>query len=357
MCPETAANSDPVGSTELDGPSAAAGDSGRRSHQNKPRRGRRGGIRKGHRTPGQSSPRRSAVSLRRWARLRQVVRHLMCSSSATSTSLLEHRALRTLATNRLPTIFLTFVASRKLPISDGAQVDVALTTNSNAQYMFRGAAPSWQHTDGCRHAQISPILQTRGWQATKIPSVSARMVLLALGHTRKYVPLNVWFPNRRTRLGESAAHGRSLLPCRPSELLPMRTRQLVPPTSSVTQSWSLLVPPRVDGQCTKTSLTDASILLDRKWCRWVEKVVAILHLVEALVFPFFPTTSSGQNSQKHGSLPVSKTSLSTKLHIQAPASIEQRTRELTDCQSRRQWRTDQSGTRRALVWQSAERET
>ena len=66
----------------------------------------------------------------------QVVGHLMsCSSSATSASLVEHRALRTLATRKLlqQTLehILTFVAKRSLPILKDTLMDMALT-----EYMF-----------------------------------------------------------------------------------------------------------------------------------------------------------------------------------------------------------------------------
>ena len=69
----------------------------------------------------------------------------------------------------------------------------------------------------------------------------------------------------------------------PSELLPLRK-----PTSSVTISWSLLIEPREDGQRTEANLTDVSILLDWKWCHWINNVVSILRPEdkEARVFPF-----------------------------------------------------------------------
>ena len=79
-----------------------------------------------------TAQRPGVVSCRRRARLRQVVGHLMSfSSSATSASLLEHHALRTLATRRLYQQalehFLTFVAKRSLPILEDTQMDTALT--------------------------------------------------------------------------------------------------------------------------------------------------------------------------------------------------------------------------------------
>ena len=83
-----------------------------------------------------------------------VVGHLMsCSSSATSASLLEHRALRTLAVRNfyqhIFEHFLTCCESQFANFGRRTKIDLALPTHSNAQYMFWGATPSWQHIDGC----------------------------------------------------------------------------------------------------------------------------------------------------------------------------------------------------------------
>ena len=50
-----------------------------------------------------------------------------------------------------------------------------------------------QHTDGCSRAQVSSTLQTRRWQTTKIPPVSARVDSCLLRVAReKLVLLSVW---------------------------------------------------------------------------------------------------------------------------------------------------------------------
>ena len=248
------------------------------------------------------APRRGVVSCRRRARLREVVGHLMsCSSSATSASLLKHSALRTLPTRSLP------ASSRTLPglmlhnaICQfwATHMDTALTIYSNAQYMF-GA----QHHRGntLMAALMHRYLRDsrHGGQATKIPPVSARLEI----RTRKAFLQNVWLSVAakmglagRRRVGEFLL----VMLCsdaQPSELLPLRARQQVPPTSSVTSTCSILIAPRNDGHCTETNLTDVSILLDwlgmpldgkgRARCADGNK--------EALVVPF-PSTSSGQNS-------------------------------------------------------------
>ena len=122
------------------------------------------------------APRRGAMSRRRRARFCQNVGHLMsCSFSATSATLLEYRALRTLATRKLyqqtPEHFLAFAAKRKLLIFNDTRMIAAPSTCSNADYMFG----VWEHTGGCLHAQISPILQSQEWQYTKITPVFARL--------------------------------------------------------------------------------------------------------------------------------------------------------------------------------------
>ena len=149
------------------------------------------------------------ASCRRRARLRQVDGHLMsCSSSATSASLLEHRALRTLATKKTSP-----ATTRALPdlccqtqfAHSGRDADGdALIIYSSAQHIFGCTGSLGQHTDGCPHAQVSPILQTRRCQATKISPVSGAGNCSLLVAREKLSPLS------------------------------LRTRQLVPPTSSVT---------------------------------------------------------------------------------------------------------------------------
>ena len=126
-----------------------------------------------------AAPRPAVVSCRRRVRLRQVVGHQMsCSSSATSASLLEHRALRALATRKLHqhtlAHFLTFVAKRSLPILEDTQMDTALTVYCNAQYMFGVQHHRGSTLMAALMHRYPPILETRRWQATMIPAVSSR---------------------------------------------------------------------------------------------------------------------------------------------------------------------------------------
>ena len=217
LCPKTSP-SDPVERAEPNNPSEAVGDPGSRSHQNYPRRWRRGRVRNGYRTRGQSSgcdtSSRRRVSRRR-ARLRQAVGHLMsCWSSATSASLIEHCALRTLATRKLyqQTLehFMTFLSCQTKFAQSGGHADGYRSHSLQQQSIHvRGAASLGQHTDGCPHAQISPILKTRRWQATKIPQGPVR---LEIAHSRshaKIFPLHCVVINRsNTGVGGSSAHGR-----------------------------------------------------------------------------------------------------------------------------------------------------
>ena len=135
--------------------------------------------------------RRGAVSCRRRAWSRQDIGHLMrCSTSATSTSLLEHSALRTVASRKIvqQTLehFQTTVADRKLSILDNTETDTDLTMYSNTQDMF------WvQHHRGntLMAALTSPMLETRRWQATKISLMSAGWKLLTpRSHTKSFFP-------------------------------------------------------------------------------------------------------------------------------------------------------------------------
>ena len=167
-----------------------------------------------------------------------------------------------------PDFFLTFVAKRKLSNLDDTQMDTVLTICSIAQYMFlvqhhRGntlmAAVTHRNPRYSRH---------RGGEVPRFHRCLRGRKLLTPSGKRKALPLNVWL-SIAAKLGLAGRRrmGAFLLVmlcsyAQPSELLPMRARQLVPPTSSVTSSWSLLIASQEHGQCTKTNLTDVSILLD-----------------------------------------------------------------------------------------------
>ena len=149
------------------------------------------------------------MSCRRRARLRQVVGHSSCSSSATPASLLEHGALRTLATRKLyqQTLehFLTLVAERKLTILGDTYVGTAPQTYSNAQYMFgvqqhRGstltAALMHRYPRYSRHGEDSAGVCEAGNCSLQV-------------RTRKAFPQYVWLSLAATTgLGGLTAHGR-----------------------------------------------------------------------------------------------------------------------------------------------------
>ena len=207
------------------------------------------------------------------------------------------QCLRTLATRRIhqQTLkhFLTFVPKRRLPILEDTQMDTAHTFFNNAQFMF-GVQHYRGNTDGCSHAQISPILKTREWQATKIPPVSARLEIThSWSHTKKFVSCSCGYQSQQHWVWPTA-HWRAFLlvmlcsDARPSE------------TSSVanTDSWCHQPLPsriRVSSSLRTRRWTMHENLshgclhpLDWKWCHWKENVVSILHTEdkEARVLPF-----------------------------------------------------------------------
>ena len=196
------------------------------------------------------------------------------------------------------------------------------------------AAPPWQHSDGFPHAQTSPILETREvaccQDATRVcqdGNCSLR------GRTRKaFFLVNVRLLNGRKNWawradGVWASSFRSCYAVTPSLRNFSRCahdkwgRRYL----RYQASWSLLIVPREDGQCTKTNLTEVSILLDWKWCHWMEKVVSDSAdgKQRSFFFSFFLPPVPDRILGKGVSPSVSKTSLSIKLVILAPASIKQ----------------------------------
>ena len=136
------------------------------------------------------------------------------------------------------------------------------TIYSNAQCMF-GVQHQWGNT-------LMAALMHRYPRYSRHGSVRLE-IAHSYSHAERFA-LNVW-STIAAKLGLAGRRrvGAFLLVMlcsysRPSELLPLRTRQLVPPTSSVTNSWSLLISKRKDGQCTKTNRTDVSIFLEWMWC-------------------------------------------------------------------------------------------
>ena len=169
---------------EPDGPNESFGDPCRRGHQNCPRRWKRGGIRNGHRTRGQSS-RRGTTSRRR----------VMSTTSSPSPGCWASDEL-------LVSIFAGTLCSAYFGM------DTILAIYSNAQYMF-----GVQHHHGNtlvaafthRYPQHS---RHRVWHATKMPPVFARLesahsVLHPTAGSTDHI--GVWFmvPHRALRKGQS----------------------------------------------------------------------------------------------------------------------------------------------------------
>ena len=107
-------------------------------------------------------------------------------------------------------------------------METALTMYSNAQYMLGGTAPEGQHNDGCpRCTDIPDTRDTGGDKQPRFHRCLRGWTLFTSGRTRKAFHLNVWL-SIAAKLGLAGRQRMGF----PLELLPLRPRRLVPPTSS-----------------------------------------------------------------------------------------------------------------------------
>ena len=194
ICPEASSTSDPVELAEPDGPNEAVGDPGRRGHPNYPRRRRRGGIRNGHRTRRQSSG-RGITSRHR----------VMSATSLESPGYWAFDALLDLRDVNIP-------AGTQCPAYRGYQNICPANSRTLPDFCCQTQPVNFgRHRDGYRSynvqqhpghvwvqhhrgntlmaALISPMLETRRWQATKISLVSTGWKLLTpRSHTKSFFP-------------------------------------------------------------------------------------------------------------------------------------------------------------------------
>ena len=63
---------------------------------------------------------------------------------------------------------------------------------------------------------------------------------------------------------------------RPSELLALRKKDLVPPLVPLLPCWSNVIAASETGVSTKTGIRDGSVLKDQRWLRWVNKLLTRL---------------------------------------------------------------------------------
>ena len=119
-----------------------------------------------------AAPRPGAMSCRRRGRFHQVVGHLMgCSSSASSASLLEHRALRTLATRKLckqtREHFLTFFCQTQFA-HPGRHADGCRSHNNQqrSKHVWMAAPMHWYPRHSRHGCGKRPRFQwcLRGWK-------------------------------------------------------------------------------------------------------------------------------------------------------------------------------------------------
>ena len=174
-CPATSASPDPVEAADPDNPSEAVGDPGRRGHQNYPRRRRRGGVR----TRGQSSG--SGTSSRRR------VTSTASSASPSCWALDELLVLRDVSIPLGTPCPAPFGYQKALPANTRTLPDLCCQTqfahsgghadgygsHSLQQRSIHvwGTASPGQHADACPRALMSPMLETRRWQATDSTNV------------------------------------------------------------------------------------------------------------------------------------------------------------------------------------------
>ena len=101
--------------------------------------------------------------------------------------------------------FLTCVPKRSLPTLEDTQMDAALNLPQRSIHVC-GTASLGQHTDGCSHAQVSPILLASYQDST------ARLEIAQVGRTRKKAfLLRVWLSiASKLGLAGETAHARFL---------------------------------------------------------------------------------------------------------------------------------------------------
>ena len=62
----------------------------------------------------------------------------------------------------------------------------------------------------------------------------------------------------------------------PSEILALRTKELVPPLVPLLPCWSVAIAASETVVSTKTGVRDVSVLTDQRWLRWVKKLLPAL---------------------------------------------------------------------------------
>ena len=162
-------------------------------------------------------------------------------------SLLERRAVKTLAARHNPKTslgkFLMVVQMRALPLVEDVEVDGALVAYSN-DCSVQGV----QHHNGSQHL----VAMMERW-----PSFS-RYGSSKLPMNHPHVAVFI-FILRVTYM-------------RPSELLTLRKKALVPPLVPLLPCCSIVIAGHEMGGFARTGVRDGSVLKDQRWVQWVNKL-------------------------------------------------------------------------------------
>ena len=148
------------------------------------------------------------------------------------------------------------------PLED-TQMDTALTTYSNAQYMF-GVQHNGGNTLMAALMQRYPrLLKTRRWESFR-QCLRGWTIAHTWSHAKKLYPQTCGFKCSKTGGRFLLGHVVQLSSAFGTSSVANTTVGTTKPLRSRIRA--LLSAPQADGQCTKTNLTDVSILLDWKWC-------------------------------------------------------------------------------------------
>ena len=186
-----------------------------------------------------------------------LVDHLLCRDRRLEESLLERRAGRTVAArqNHQTALgkFLKFVQKSTLPLVENVEIDGALVAHSNAC-----SAQGVQHHNG---SQLLAAVMYR-WP----PFSSCGSSILP----RNYPHMAVFILFLRV------TH------MRPSELLTLKKKALVPPLVQLLPWWSIVIAVSDIGVSTKTEVHDGSVLMDHALASMGQQALALAEVWESV---------------------------------------------------------------------------
>ena len=178
-----------------------------------------------------------------------LVDHLMCRDGRSEESLLERGAVRTPSARQSHQTargkFLKFVLKRTLPLVEDAEIDGALIAYSNDC-----------SDQGVQHHTGSQLLAT---VLDRWPSF-CRCWSSKVRRNHLHVEVSILMLQ--------------VTYMRPSELLTLRKKDLVPPLVPLPPCWLVVIAASEIGVSTKTGVRDESVLMDQRWHQWVNKLAS-----------------------------------------------------------------------------------